>query len=346
MTFTATARVAGAADDTIIARTCEHLEEHDAEVTIRDGYGEARFPKGSASLRREGAELVLTATAPALDDLIELRGMLAFHVIEFSAAAPSIIWTGDGNDATTPPGFRLMTVRHAMEIGPRMRRVTLHGENLSRYATASDLHVKLLLPPDGVQPRWPSLKADGTIAWPEGEAKLAARKYTIRRIDVAAGEIDIDFVLHDHGGPGSRFGARARPGDVIGMTGPGGRSVGEADFYLLAGDETALPAIARIMEMLPPEARGVAMIEVEEPGDEQLIETRANIDLRWLHRSRGGSLARDVPDIALPQAKSFAWVGAEFGAFRELRRHFRAGIGLPRDQHLVVSYWRRGEVAH
>lgn len=75
-------------------------------------------------------------------------------------------------------------------------------------------------------------------------AVAATRYYTIRRIDAAAGWLEIDFVLHEAPGLAGDFARLARPGDICGMSGPCGLGVKPAGHYLLAGDETALPAIA------------------------------------------------------------------------------------------------------
>src|SRR5690606_8894208 len=121
--------------------------------------------------------------------------------------------------------------------------------------------------------------------WPSDDKRPKVRTYTIRRIDAAAGTFDADFVLHGDHSVGSRWAINAKPGDIVGVRGPTGRPVPEADWYLLVGDETALPAIARTLETLPAAARGVALIEVADEGERQAIEHQTGIEVRWLHRN-------------------------------------------------------------
>jgi NADPH-dependent ferric siderophore reductase len=250
----------------------------------------------------------------------------------------------------TPANFRLVHVVEARFVTPHVRRVTLAGQDMARFACDEHIHVGLMIPQAGVAPVWPVLEADGQVTWPSGPGSPALRRYTIRRHDMRRGTVDIDFVVHEDGGPGSAFARHAKAGDVLGMLGPGGGGIPPAaDWYLLAGDETGLPAIARMLETLPPEARGVALIEVGSAADEQPITTRSGVELRWLHRhalapGTTGLLADAVRQLAFPPADTslFAWAACEFDAFKAIRSHLRRERGLTQAQHLVVSYWRRG----
>lgn len=252
--------------------------------------------------------------------------------------------------AAAPPNFRLVRVVGSRTITPHMRRVTLAGRDMARFASDEHIHVGLMIPSAGVDPVWPTLNAQGQVTWPSGPGSPALRRYTIRRHDMAEGTVDIDFVVHDDGGPGSAFALRAEAGDVLGMLGPGGGGIAPAaDWYLLAGDDTALPAIARMLETLPAQARGVALIEVGSAADEQRIRTRTGIELRWLHRHAGapgttGLLPDAVRQVEFPRdgAGIFAWAACEFHAFKAIRSHLRRDRALTRAQHLVVSYWRKG----
>ena len=235
-----------------------------------------------------------------------------------------------------------------------MRRITFSGDNLARFAEGTNLHMRLAFPKDGSGAlAMPMVDDRGRIVWPEGGQMPDLRKYTVRWVDLASATVAVDFVLHEDAGPGSRFALGAKRGDVIGMIGPGGLTVRPADWYLLAGDETALPAIGRILEGLPASARGVALIEVADPAEEQRIETAAGIDLRWLHRNGSppgttSLLVDAVRAVTFPTDGSsvFAWAAGEFNAFKEIRSYLRRDLGLTADEHLVVSYWRRGQAGH
>jgi len=271
------------------------------------------------------------------------------HVREFAAPqVPEIGWSGDGTTETVPAYFREMRVVRAFDVTPRMRRVVLSGEDLGRFAH-DGLHVRLIFPPKGREPVWPRLGADGCPVWPEGEDALVARVYTLRHVDVAAGEVWIDILRHDGDEtPGSRFAMTAVPGERVGMTGPGGGAIPAARSMILLGDETALPAIARILAGLPATATARAVIEVTGPEEEQYLPSAARVSVEWLHRGtepRGtGKLAEILQAVEAENLSpdTFVWAGCEFADFRQMRRRVRADWKLPRDRHLVVAYWRKG----
>ncbi|MBE7159515.1 MAG: siderophore-interacting protein, partial [Rhodospirillales bacterium] len=126
-----------------------------------------------------------------------------------------------------------------------------------------------------------------------------------------------------------------------GMAGPGGRGIRPAEWLLIAGDETALPAIARGLEALPSSTRGLVIVEVESSAD-ALPLTRSNgIALRWLHRNGGKSrLAEAVMQVDLPVERDlFCWAGAEREQARAIRGYWRDTCGLDKSQHLSVAYW-------
>lgn len=234
-----------------------------------------------------------------------------------------------------------------------MRRIRFSGQDVARFAPLEALHVNLLLQQPGLrEPQWPRVGPDGRILWDNPHLRPAARKYTVRSVDADAGTLDIDFVLHDDAGPGSTFAQRARVGDQIGIIGPGGGGLADADWYLFAGDETALPAISRMLEHLPAKARGIVFIEVADAAEIQPLKFAASIDVQWLCRNGAEAgtttlLVDAVRGAAFPDngSKTYAWVGCEFEAFRTLRSHLRAERGFKKHENLIVSYWRRGEAS-
>lgn len=347
----ARARVALRDPQDLISPVAAHLVDHGARITEEEGGATVvAFEFCRGILRAEPGVLLLRAEAPDTAFLHEIKSELAEHVEEFARLpAGSIAWEGDAGVLDAPPNFRLMTVAGVGDVTPQMRRIRLTGEALTRFASNRNLHCKLLIPPSGRAPEWPALDRNGRFAWPSGPGRPAVRKYTIRAVDPDAGWLDIDFVLHDDAGPGSAWAAAARPGDTVGLVGPGGRSVPPAAHYLLAGDETALPAIARLLETLPAQSRGVALIEVADGTEEQEIANRTGIELRWLHRGNAPAgtttmLEDAVKALPVPTDPDglFAWVSCEFKTFKAVRAHLRNHWRLPREAHLVTAYWRRG----
>jgi NADPH-dependent ferric siderophore reductase len=245
------------------------------------------------------------------------------------------------------PYFREMRIIAAKNVTPRMRRLTLAGNDLARFASHG-IHIRLLLKPHpGAEIVWPIMGADGRQAWPDGE-RPALRIYTMRRIDVAAGEIEVDFVLHEGNGmPGSDFGQDAVPGTVVGMTGPGGGSLRAARNYLFLGDETALPAISRMLEELPADVTAKAFIEIEDDEERQPLAARPGIEVTWLSRQsrHAGTttlLADTLSGLTLSDPDTYIWAGCEHAAARAIRDHLKS-LGLPKGKSQISAYWRRGQ---
>lgn len=351
-TLIAEARARAASPAALIEKFRAHMAEHGLEIAGPVAESRIAFPGGAAMLRLEGGAIALRIEAADADRLAEAKATVAGHL---DALAPGealgIVWTGAGAPAgSLPHNFRAVRVLRAADVTPRMRRLTLGGRNLERF-DAEMMHVKILIPapgsagagPEG-EPAWPRLDPSGQPVL-DGCA-LTRRTYTIRRIDAAAGELDIDFVLHGDGSPGSRFAMEAQPGDWLGLTGPGGGNVPVRGWTLIAGDETALPAIARALEGMPPEARGLAIIEVADRAEEQALAHPSGVALRWLHRDGApygemllqAVLAADWPE----ESEVSAWAACESATARALRDHWGGERRLPRSHFRAVAYWRQG----
>jgi NADPH-dependent ferric siderophore reductase len=255
----------------------------------------------------------------------------------------------DGADDGLGDGLRpidVLTVASVSDVTPSVRRVVLSGTPAAVAAAGPTVNV--LVPRVGDrEPHWPRVAKDGRIVWPEGSHGVALRSYTARRQDPDAGAVEIDFVLHGDG-PAAAWAAAAGPGVLLGVAGAGALGDRPAGYLLLAGDETALPAIGRILAETPPTAAGIALVEVAGPEEEQPLPAPAGVAVRWLHR--GGTppgestlLADAVAALHRPAGEDvFAWVGAESAAVRSIRADLRGRWGLSRAQHHAIGYWRRG----
>ena len=173
------------------------------------------------------------------------------------------------------------------------------------------------------------------------------RNYTVRRHDAEAGEVDVDVVLHGDEGCFSAWAQRARPGDRIGYAGPrvDWAPLPDARWQVLFGDETALPAIAAVLEALDPGVRAIVRCEVAGPEAELDLDGPADVDLRWLHRGRPPgaptpALAEAVGAVAaaLPAGPGQAWGAGESLAVRDARRALQAR--MERERVKVTGYWR------
>lgn len=239
-------------------------------------------------------------------------------------------------------------VRRVERITPHMIRVVIGGPGLAGFGAGeySDQYVKLLFPQPGVD--YPEPFDLETVhrdlpreQWP------SLRTYTIRAWDAGAQEMTIDFVHHGDKGLAGPWAATVRPGDEIMFLGPGGGYAprAEADWHLLVGDESALPAIATALERVPPGAPARVFLEVTGPDEEQPLATSADAQVVWLHRDGGrvgDALVRAVRDHEFPPGEVHAFVHGEAGFVRELRRHLRIERGLSLDQLSISGYWRAG----
>jgi NADPH-dependent ferric siderophore reductase len=309
----------------------------------------------ASALVAEGRELPSVRSVPVLDRRPgRLHSPGAGRVGPF-LEAPLLGWsdvtTPDATAAVepTPDGLRpvdVLTVAAVADVTPSVRRVVLTGS--AAAVAAAGPTVSLLVPRVGdPAPRWPRVAKDGRIVWPDGAHGVSLRSYTARRQDPLTGELDIDFVLHGDG-PAAAWAAAAGPGAQLGVAGGGALGDRPAGYLLLAGDETALPAISRILAAAPAAAHGVALLEVADPAEEQPLPAPAGIAVRWLHRGDTGPgestlLADAVAALDRPEGDDvFAWVAAESAAVRTIRADLRGRWGLSRAQHHAIGYWRRG----
>lgn len=245
---------------------------------------------------------------------------------------------------------RVLTVSAVTRLTPAMARVRLTGPDLADFVTvAAEDHVKLFFDTDEAgRPLLPAIEDD---RWVDGR-DLTHRDYTVRSFDREALTLDIDFVLHEHGVAGS-WAAAAEPGLQLGVLGPRGSfHVKDVfDWYLLAVDETALPAAARWLEALRPEAKAYVYAEVDGPEAELPLGSAAEVQVTWLHRDgrRAGStdlIEQAVRGFVRPEGSGFTWVAGETLSIKPLRRFLKRELGLDRDDYDVDGYWRRGEVNH
>ncbi|MPQ98622.1 siderophore-interacting protein [Modestobacter sp. I12A-02628] len=245
-----------------------------------------------------------------------------------------------------PRPVDVLTVARVASPTPSVRRVTLLGT--AAAVAAAGPTISLLVPRvDDPSPHWPEVARDGRIVWPGGSHGVSMRSYTARRQDVDAGEVDVDFVLHGDG-PAATWAAAAGPGAPVAVASAAALGHSPAGTVLLAGDETAVPAIARILATAAPGTVGTALLEVADAAEEQVLEAPDGVTVRWLHRdgAEPGTTTHLVDAVrALERPATddlFAWVAAESSVVRSIRADLRGRWGLGRAQHHAIGYWRRG----
>ncbi|HGY9624581.1 TPA: siderophore-interacting protein [Pseudomonas putida] len=231
---------------------------------------------------------------------------------------------------------RRLQVLRVIDLTPRMRRITLAGPELQGFTSlGSDDHIKLLFARNPDEQR----AIDARTLGRDGGARPTMREYTPRRIDLAANELDIDFVLHGDG-PASTWAAQATPGQTLDIAGPRASMVVPDifDSYLLIGDETALPAIGRRLEELPAGRQALVLVQVENEQERQPLPSKAQVEVIWVHRHEQDLLAL-VKTLALPQGALYTWVALE----KALTRQAKALLlekGVREDALKAAAYWR------
>jgi NADPH-dependent ferric siderophore reductase len=240
-------------------------------------------------------------------------------------------------------------VRRVEQLTPHMIRVVIGGAELTGFGAGeyTDQYVKLLFTPPGVVYPEPfdldAVRRDLPRAqWPR------LRSYTVRAWDPHALELTIDFVHHGDEGIAGPWAAQVQPGEEVVFLGPGGTYAprAEADWHLLAGDESALPAIAAALERLPAGAPARVFVEVAGPHEEQPLSTPGDAEIVWLHRHGGrvgDLLVPAVRGLEFPPGTVHAFIHGEAGFVRALRRYLRIERDVPLDQLSISGYWRLGD---
>jgi NADPH-dependent ferric siderophore reductase len=231
------------------------------------------------------------------------------------------------------PPPRSLEVRRKEAVTPHMLRVTLGGPGLAGFPDDSDgAYIKLRL------------------ADPDGEAgKPLVRTYTVRHYDAELHELDVDFVIHESDGPAVNWAQTCEPGDEIKVGGPGPKKLLDfsADWFLLVGDMSALPAISANVGRMGPDAKGYALLEIIHEDDRQALDSPRNLQVEWIVNSnpeRENSVLLDrVKAIQWLPGRPYVWVAGEFSQSLAIRSLMKSQRRITREQMYASSYWQIGQ---
>jgi NADPH-dependent ferric siderophore reductase len=244
-----------------------------------------------------------------------------------------------------PPPFRRIVVRRTESLSPFMRRVTFGGDELAGLTVGDPAaSVRLLLPLPGsselVMPVWNGnefLLSDGR--------RPAIRTFTPRRVDPDVPELDLDVVIHE-GGVASTWALQAGPGSPAAVSGPGRgyRIDAAAAGFLLAGDETAIPAIGQLLEAVPGDKPVEVHIEVTHADARLALPDHPRANVVWHDLPQGSSPGKTLLDAIVssdvkPQTR--VWCAGEAGAMFHIRKHLFEERGMERARATVRGYWKR-----
>jgi NADPH-dependent ferric siderophore reductase len=247
----------------------------------------------------------------------------------------------------------MVMVQSVERVTPKCVRVTLGGPELEGFTThGAAEHLKVLFArPGEARIAIPEWGPEGPIL-AEGQQMPPSRTYTPRFWRPESLELVIDFMLHGEG-LASNWARNVKAGDEAAISGqPGGPYVIDesADWFLIAGDESALPGLSTILEALPATAKAKVFVEVEDSSEEQALRSEASIDITWLHRkadaASGSGLESAIRAVQMPQSKNRVWVGCEAAVMRNIRRHLLFDRGMDRGDIHTHGYWKLGETNH
>lgn len=244
--------------------------------------------------------------------------------------------------------FRVASVIKSERLTPKMVRITLQSDDFDSFVSlAYDDHCKLFFPAPGVSDFPVPTRGENGLIFPDG-LRPESRDYTPRFYDNEQKTLTLDFVLHGDG-PASSWAESAKLGDKIGVGGPRGSFVvrGKFDWYVLVGDETALPAIGRRLEELPRDAKVIALIEVADAEEVQTIEAPANADIKWVSREGGepgdpSLLLAAAQTIELPEGNGYVFIAGESAMSKAVRAYFVDERGHNPDWIKAAGYWQAG----
>jgi NADPH-dependent ferric siderophore reductase len=246
------------------------------------------------------------------------------------------------------------------ELTSHMVRIVLGGSGFDAFVPSefTDSYVKLVFVADDVDmaalPRPLTLDSFGDLP---AAKQPVVRTMTVRRADPAAREIAIDVAVHGEHGAAGLWAAAAEPGQPVYLMGPAGAYAPDpaADWHLLAGDETALPAISVALEALPASAIGQVFIETAEPEDEIPLTAPEGVQINWIYRGGRADLVGEdrAGDHAplIEAVKSARWLPGQVHAFvhgeaqavmHNLRPYIRKEREVDAKWASISGYWRRG----
>lgn len=244
-----------------------------------------------------------------------------------------------------------MRVSAVVDLTPAVRRITFSAPELGDFSPVGpDEYFGLFMPALGHE--LPELPQDGSAIargifdhLPEAE-RPELRWYTVRSHRPEVGEIDVDIVTHGDAGPGSRWTLRARVGEIVGFQtgGAAHRTQTPPGTHVLIADDTAVPALATVLEQAPDDIPIHAVIETDDLANLPELPERPGARIEVVARGTGEPGSALLPALAAQQfAKpTFGWVCGEQTMVKEARRHLVDELGMDKRAVYHCAYWIQG----
>lgn len=309
--------------------------EHDLALSSQNDRLTLEIGLGTVSIAARGGQTALSVAAQTAGELQMLRDTVADHLDALSQTA-ILRWTNRGTKGRLPANVTVLTVESVTRVSPSFYRVRLIGD-VSRFSDpANGMHFRFLFGPQGHIT--PELDNGGITIWPGGGASAWHRPaYTVRAIDPHAGWLEADVFIHA-GGRTTQWCARAVPGTLVALSGPGGGEGWQSPWLGMVGDETALPVIARLIEAAATDTKGEAILVVPRPEDAQAIPSPPGLTLRFGFRCDGDTPLRALSRLELPATDRIVFFAAE-RAEAKIAQQDLADRGLKRAEFRTAGYW-------
>lgn len=336
----ATAIFTAAMPDDLIPHIAAHARYEELQLEETENALVVSLPLARVALDRASAALHVQIDA---DDAVALQSVRDYLLHMLDHVAPGLSaagrWQGDIARNRPPLNFCTATVIGVSRVAPHFLRVEMDCPDTQRLADARGMHFSLLLPPEGRTPIWPQLDGDGRTVLPKGADQLHRAVYTFVALDVTQGRFTFDIFEHD-GGRATTWARTAQAGDIVGISGPGSGDFPTGQDILMAGDETALPAIRRILAHSSADRRGRVLLEVGTDDDICAFPHPDGIAITWLIRNRGQTLWDHLETAQLPEGPDrYVWIAAEKELVRKAKARFRDILGVgPKDGYFAY-YW-------
>lgn len=308
------------------------------ELPVTDDAGILRvtLEHGEVRVGSEGSGTCVRIASKDAGNLQMLRDLLTEQL---TVHGLSPVWEGSRAERQ-PANQSIARVIETVHLSPSYRRITIEGPDLARFAHGR-LHFRLLFGPDDAG--WPETDENGVTQWPGGSAAWHRPVYTTRKVIRMgqAARLSFDVFLHA-GGRVTGWTERVRPGDEIALMGPGG-DIGSktTGWQAFIGDETALPAIARMLAIAPEVMQGEAIIFVPEKGDIQPLAHPEGMSLRWVLRDSSESPLDALSALRIPQSDRHVFFAAEKAEAQSARAAL-IERGLTKGEFVAAAYWAQG----
>ena len=228
-----------------------------------------------------------------------------------------------------PNQYDLFVVSNQL-LTPHMRRIKVYGKCLDKFPTDYEIgYVK--------------------VNFSKKATEKVVRSYTVREFDSDSNELTLDFVDHGDLGPASRWAQKTKKGDPISIFGPGStRSVdATADWYLIGGDMSALPAIGASIKYLRPDAKGYVVVEILSAEDKQNLNPPDGMEVIWVNQEKNDvpndKLTSKIRSLPWLPGRVFPWFAGEFDGMRNMRTYFRDEKNIDKKAMYLSCYWKNGD---